>query len=520
MEYDLVVTNGVCATSADVAPFDIAIKDGRIILLAPSCSLAGAKATRIIDAQGGCVMPGGVDCHVHIQEPSMFGKGSSADTYESGTRSAIAGGNTTVVTFAPLQKQAESPLEAVRATHALAKDNCYCDYGFHLLMGNANPRALSELKLLKEEEGISSLKIYMTYQALQLRDGDILSVLLAARKNKMLTMIHAENGDVLDWLTDQLEAKNLVAPKYHSNSRPPILESEATNRAIALSNLVAQTPILLVHVSDPGATHRIREAQTYGQPIFAETCRSRLGLGNTVCVEMMLIRNSNPGPQYLFLTRDDLDKPGFEGAKCVCSPPPRNEEDQKAIWTGLRNNTLAILSSDHCPFRFDDAETGKKSCITEDYPQGRFKIIPNGIPGIETRLPLAFSANKLELTKFVEVTSTNAAKLYGLYPQKGAIIPGVSDADLVIWYPNWKLPNITLKNDMLHHDVDYSPYEGRKIGNWPRYTILRGEVIWDRDNGGIVGKKGFGRFTKRQSSSINSIWRTVEEEGNFDLETL
>ena len=426
----------------------------------------------------------------------MFGKGSSADSYESGTRSAIAGGCTTVVAFAPLQKQAESPLAAVNATHALAKDNCYCDYGFHLLMGNANSQALDEMTQLKEH-GITSIKIYMTYQALQLRDGDILSVLLAARENKIMTMIHAENGDVLDWLTDKLEAQSFFAPKYHSNSRPPILEAEATNRAISLANLVAQTPILLVHVSDPGAALRIREAQTYGQPVFAETC-----------------------PQYLFLTRDDLDKPGFEGAKCVCSPPPRNAEDQDAIWTGLKNGVFSLLSSDHCPFRYDDAETGKKTCVTHEHPEGRFKYIPNGLPGIETRMPLAYSANRLEVTKFVEVTSTNAAKLYGLYPQKGSIIPGVSDADLVIWYPEEKLPNLILKNDMLHHDVDYSPYEGRTIANWPRYTILRGNVIWDRDNGGIVGQKGYGQFVKRAPSSINNIWNTVEQQGSFDVEKL
>lgn len=202
----------------------------------------------------------------------MFGKGRSADSYESGTRSAIAGGCTTVVAFAPLQKQAASPLGALEVTHALAKDNCYCDYAFHLLMANAGPQALEEMRLLPER-GVTSIKIYMTYEALQLRDGDILSVLLAARESKILTMIHAENGDVLDWLTDRLEARGLVAPKYHSNSHHPILEAEATNRAIALSNLVAQTPILLVHVSEPGAVLRIREAQTHGQPIYAETCK-------------------------------------------------------------------------------------------------------------------------------------------------------------------------------------------------------------------------------------------------------
>ena len=364
-------------------------------------------------------------------------------------------------------------------------------------MGNPSKEALAELKELKEEEGVTSLKIYMTYTALQLRDDQILSVLLAARELHIQTMIHAENGDVLNWLTDQLEAQNLVSPKYHSNSRPPVLESEATNRAIALSSLIANTPILLVHVSDPAAALRIREAQTHGQPIFAETC-----------------------PQYLFLTRDDLDKPGFEGAKCVCSPPPRNAADQQAIWRGLKNGTFTVLSSDHCPFRFDDAETGKKACITHEHPVGRFRYIPNGLPGVETRIPLAFSANKLPLTKFVEVTSTNAAKLYGLYPKKGGMIPGVSDADLVVWYPDEKKPNLTLTNSMLHHDCDYTPYEGRTVGNWPRYTILRGSVVWDRDNGGVVGKKGFGQFVKRKSGVLNDVWKTVDEEGQFDLEKL
>ncbi|KAI0167056.1 hypothetical protein GGR52DRAFT_556737 [Hypoxylon sp. FL1284] len=495
--YDLIITNGVCVTAADVAALDVAVKDEKIVLLAPSRSLASAKASRIIDAEGGYVMPGGIDCHVHLQEPSMFGKGTSADSFESGTRSAVAGGNTTIIAFAPQQKHLDSVLEALETTHQLARDNCYCDYGLHLLVSNPCAKALSEFKSLALDEGISSLKIYMTYSALQLRDDEILSVLLTARRNRILTMIHAENGDVLNWLTDQLEAANLFAPKYHSSSRPPVLESEATNRAIALSSLVTNTPILLVHVSDPEAALRIRQAQTAGQPVFAETC-----------------------PQYLFLTRDDLDKPGFEGAKFLCSPPPRNREDQVAIWRGLKNGTFTVLSSDHCPFRFDDAETGKKTCITHDHPVGKFKHVPNGLPGIETRLPLALSANKLALTKFAEVTSTNAAKLYGLYPQKGSMIPGVSDADLVVFYPEGKLRGTAVTNGMLHHDCDYTPYEGHVVDNWPRYTILRGSVVWDRDGAGIAGSKGYGKFVKRGPSSLAGIWETVEEEGTFDLEAL
>ncbi|KAK3317170.1 hypothetical protein B0T19DRAFT_376013 [Cercophora scortea] len=495
--FDLVITNGVCVTAGDIASYDIAIKNEKVVLLAPSGSLAQAKTARIIDAEGGYVTPGGVDCHVHLQEPAMFGKGTSSDTYETGTRSAIAGGCTTIVSFAPQSRSEPSLLRSLADTHTRAKGNSYCDYGFHLLVGNPSKQALSELDTLRDAEGVSSIKIYMTYDALQLRDNQILSVLLKARESHIFTMIHAENGDVLNWLTEQLESMDLVAPKYHANSRPPVLEAEATNRAIGLATLVANTPILLVHVSDPGAALRIRQAQTMGQPVFAETC-----------------------PQYLFLTREDMDAPGFEGAKCVCSPPPRDKASQDAIWTGLRNGTFTILSSDRCPFNYDDANHGKKTCITAEDPIGRFKFIPNGIPGIETRLALVFSSGKIPLTKFVEVTSTNPAKLYGLYPRKGSLIPGVSDADIIIWYPASKRLDITITNEMLHHATDYTPYEGRKVGNWPRYTILRGRVVWDRDNGGVISDKTFGQFVKRGSSSLNQIWETVNKQGKFDVRNL
>ncbi|KAI9728039.1 MAG: hypothetical protein M1834_007853 [Cirrosporium novae-zelandiae] len=483
--YDLIITNGIVVTSSDIANYDIAIKYGKIALLAPSGSLAKAKTKKIIDAEGGYVMPGGVDCHVHLQEPSLFGKGKTADTYESGSRSAIAGGTTTIVTFAPQEKSDTSLLSALKATHAKASGTCYSDYSFHLLISNPTPKALSEFPTLREE-GISSLKIYMTYDALQLRDNQILDVLLAARKNNITTMIHAENGDVLNWMTAQLESRNLFAPKYHVTSRPPLLEAEATHRAITLSTLI-QTPILLVHVSAPDAASYIRDAQTKGLPILAETC-----------------------PQYLFLTRSDLAKPGFEGAKCVCSPPPRDgPADHAAIWRGLKNNTFAILSSDHCPFLYSDANVGKKSSISPEYPEGRFKLIPNGCPGVETRLPLCFpdpsnsgpeNKNPLTLTEFVALTSTNPSKLYGLYPTKGALIPGVSDADLTIWYPSSQ--NFTITSNILHHDVDYTPFEGRRVTNWPRYTVLRGKVVWDREGGGIVGEKGWGRFVKREECCL------------------
>jgi dihydropyrimidinase len=291
-------------------------------------------------------------------------------------------------------------------------------------------------------------------------------------------MIHAENGAIIDWTIKKLEEKKLFAPKYHVNSHPVVAEVEATYRAISLSGFI-DVPILIVHVSSPSAAKHIKDAQTRGLPVFAETC-----------------------PQYLFLTRKDLDKPGFEGAKCVCSPPPReDEEDHEGIWKGIEDGTFTVLSSDHCPFIYDNSETGKKSVISKEYPNGRFAYIPNGCPGVETRMALALSANRLPLQKFVQVISTNAAKLYGLYPRKGALIPGESDADLTIWYPEGTR-EFELKNEMLHHNVDYTPYEGRILKQWPRYTVLRGEVVWDKDNGGLTGKKGYGQFLKRDISSL------------------
>ncbi|KAE8351908.1 hypothetical protein BDV28DRAFT_162075 [Aspergillus coremiiformis] len=473
---DCIVLNGTVVTAADIGRYDVGIKDGKIALLAPALALANVPASRVIDAEGAYVMPGGVDAHVHLAEPELFGKGRSVDDYTSGTRSAIAGGTTTIIAFAPQDKKDSSLLIALDDVHQKAVKNTYCDYSFHMIVSNPCQQVLDEFPVLRER-GISSVKIYMTYEALQLRDRQILDVLLQARTHGVTTMVHAENGDMLSWMTEQLESRALLAPKYHVTSRPPILEREATNRAIALGQLVG-APILIVHVSSPQAANAIREAQTHGLPVFAETC-----------------------PQYLFLTRSDLDQPGFEGAKCVCSPPPRDgPSDLEAIWKGLENGTFTILSSDHCAFLYDDAVHGKKSAISEDAPLGRFKYIPNGCPGVETRLPLVLSATRLRPQRFVELTSTNPAKLYGLYPQKGALIPGVSDADLVIWYP--ELEPFPVTNAALHHSADYTPFEGHRVCQWPRYTLLRGELVWDRDNGGIVGAKGVGQFVHRGRSAF------------------
>lgn len=411
--------------------------------------------------------------------------GRSADDYESGTRSAIAGGNTTVITFVPQSKQEPSLLEALAQTHRLAENQCYSDYSFHALCTNAGAKAISEFPELRRR-GISSLKIFMAFDDLQLPDDQVLDVLLEARKNGITTLIHAENGQVISWMTRQLESRGRYDPKYHVNSHPPLAEIEATSRAIRFAEFI-DVPILIVHVSSPATAQCIREAQQRGLPIFAETC-----------------------PQYLFLTRRDLDHPGYEGAKCVCSPPPREgPEDHEGIWRALEDGTFVVLSSDHCPFLYDNDPEGKRYAITPEYPNGRFQYIPNGCPGVETRLPLAMSAGRLEMKRFVAVTSTNAAKLYGLYPKKGTLIPGQSDADITVWYAG--LEPFPLNNSMLHHNVDYTPFEGRELSQWPRYTILRGEVVWDRDHGGVVGKKGFGEFIARDVSSLAGPLRPNHE---------
>ncbi|KAJ9641990.1 hypothetical protein H2199_005205 [Coniosporium tulheliwenetii] len=436
-------------TDTEVGEYDIAMKNGKIEQVKP-----WGNSNRMLKDISMLREPGGVGAHVHLEEPPLFGKGSTADNFETGTRSAIAGGTTTIIAFAPQQKSEDTLLDTLSATHAKADKQCYSDYSFYLLVFNPSLKALEEFKALREQ-AISSLEIYMTYAALQLQDDQILDVLLEARRQRITTMIHAENGQVIDWMTKKLEEKRI------------------------LSEFI-DTPILIVHVSTPAAAKHIREAQKRGLPVYAETC-----------------------PQYLFLTKKDLDRPGFEGAKCVCSPPPREgEEDHKGIWEGLKDGTFTILSSDHCPFIYDDAVNGKKTVLSNEFPVGHFKYIPDGCPGVETRLALALSAERLSLQKFVEVTSANAAKLYGLYPRKDALIPGQSDVDLVVWYPPGAVGELQLKNEMLQHNVDYTPYEGRKVGQWPRYTILREEAVWDRDGGGLVGKKGYGQFLKKDASSL------------------
>ena len=455
--FDLVLRNARVATASDTFEADIAVRGGRIVQLGDG--LAGGRQE--IDVAGRVVTPGGVDAHCHLDQP-MEPPMKMADDFDTGTRSAACGGTTTVIPFAA-QAKGQSLRAAVQDYHARAEGRASVDYAFHLIVSDPTPAVLNEELPGLIAEGYTSFKVYMTYDDLKLDDGQMLDVLEVARQHGAMAMVHAENADCIEWLTKRLEAAGRTAPRWHAHSRPMLVEREATHRAISLSQLV-DVPILIVHVSGKDAVEQIRWARAQGLRILAETC-----------------------PQYLFLTAEDLGiDDSYHGAKCVCSPPPRDKGNQEVIWAGLNDGLFTVFSSDHAPFRYDDPQ-GKK-LGGQEVP---FRHIPNGIPGLETRLPLLYSegvlAGRITLQKFVELTATNPAKAYGLHPRKGTIAVG-SDADLVVWDEREAL----LTNARLHHAVDYTPYEGMQLKAWPGLTLSRGEVVWDGTS--FTGRPGRGRF--------------------------
>lgn len=456
---DLVIRNARVATAADLYDADIGVAGGKIAALGRGLP----KGAEEIDAAGRTVVPGGVDAHCHLDQP-MPAPMKMADDFVSGTRSAACGGTTTVIPFAA-QAKGRSLRAAVDDYHRRADGKAAIDYAFHLIVSDPSPQVLSEELPALIREGFTSFKVYMTYDDLKLTDRQILEVMEVARREGALVMVHAENSDAIAWLTDRLLAAGRSAPRYHADSRPAPVEREATHRAITFSELV-DVPILIVHVSAAEAIEQIRWAQGRGLNIYAETC-----------------------PQYLFLTAQELGIEGFGGAKCVCSPPPRDAASQQAVWRGLASGAFQVFSSDHAPFRYEDPH-GKKLGGQEV----AFPYIPNGIPGLETRLPLLFCEgvlkHRIDVHQFVALTATNPAKLYGLYPRKGTIAIG-SDADLVIWDQGLDL---TITNASLHHAVDYTPYEGMRITAWPAVTLSRGVAVWR--NGRFTGRAGHGEFLR------------------------
>ncbi|ODN92750.1 dihydropyrimidinase [Cryptococcus wingfieldii CBS 7118] len=504
-KFDTIIKNGVVVTAGDISQvlslsvlspmanmdcrqYWIGIKDGKIKSLSETFDEEEMAGAEVIDAEGAYVMPGGVDCHVHLCQDLKTG-GQCADDFNTGSLAALCGGTTTIVTFATQTRSDDdkSLLGVVEKYNARAEaTGSYIDYGFHVIIVRDDPEVLEdEMPRLVEEWGVTSCKLFMTYESQRLKDRELLDVMVAARKNKVTTMIHAENGDMIEWLTDKLETKGMLAPYYHALSRPPLVEGEATNRAIAMSELV-QNPILFVHIGSTLGMNNVRKAQTMGLPIYAETC-----------------------PQYFNLTWDDLKRfhspTCFENSKMICSPPPPpDDSDRELLFQGLHNGTFTIFSSDHCPFRYDSPH-GKPSGILDHSASMAVEFIPNGIPGVETRLPLLFTGGLLEgrisPQKFVELTATNPAKLYGMYPQKGTLQPG-SDADITIWHPQERFSPFQLRNEMLHHNVDYTPYEGQTFNNWPRYVLVRGQLSYAE--GAVKGKLRDGRYLKRGPSQLST----------------
>ena len=506
------------------AGLEIGVKDGKIAVI--GLGLDAGPDTEIVDAEGAYITPGGVDSHAHIEQDNS----PTGDTWETGSRSAIAGGNTTVLAFASQRRDETSLLPCVARYHAKAAGQAYCDYGFHLILTNvtdAEQALAQDLPLLASPaHGITSVKLYMTYVPLRLGDGDLLGIMLAARQLGVTTMVHAENHDMVEAIAQRLAARGNTQTHFHAVARPQIAEAEATYRAISLAEL-SDAPILLVHMSAPVALQHVRAAQARLLPIHAETC-----------------------PHYLYLTSDKLrstpakeaetehshghdhdhdhnhnSDDGIDGAKHICAPPLRhNMRDVEQLWEELANGTYTVVSSDHAPSLFDHPD-GKKRGLVTTQAEGNgvsskkadFRIVPNGVPGIETRLPLLFDRTydpevgpptdegapvRISLPRFVALTSTNPAQLYGLAHCKGSLQPGL-DADIVIWHPDAASDrDFLITNSSLHHRIDYTPFEGMRVRNWPRYVFLRGKRVWDRDHGGVLGKPGDGQYLARTRSRI------------------
>jgi dihydropyrimidinase len=452
----VLVRNGRIVTAADSYEADIYVDGERIALVGQGLSL---PADTVLDASGCLVLPGGVDVHTHLDMPA--GPLTSSDDFETGTRAAAFGGTTTVVDFAT-PEPGQSLLAALETWRGKAEGRAVVDYGFHMALRGLGEGTPGEMARLARDEGVGSFKLYLAYPGvLQVDDGTFFRALLAARESGALILVHAENGSVIDVLVKCALARGDSGPRHHALTRPPETEAEATARAIAMAT-VAGTPLYVVHLSCGAALEHVTAARHRGLAVHAETC-----------------------PQYLFLSIADYDRPGFDGARYVISPPLREPADQDALWRGLASGDLQVVSTDHCPFTLADKARGR----------GDFSKIPNGAPGIETRMMLLWDggvrARRIDARRFVELVASGPARIFGLWPRKGTIAVG-SDADLVIWDPERET---RLSVETLHMRVDYSPYEGRVVHGGPVVVMSRGEVIVDR--GEWKGRPGRGRFLKR-----------------------
>src|SRR5271168_3123813 len=459
MRFDSVIRNGTVVTAADTYASDVGINGDKITVIAAQLPIE--NATRVLDAAGLLPLPGGIDVHTHLDMP--FGGTTSADDFETGTIAAAFGGTTTLIDFA-IQQKGQSLRQAFDTWMKKADRKAAIDYAFHCIITDLGDAQLEEMGTLIHE-GVSSFKLFMAYPGvLMVDDATIFRAMSQAAKYGGLICMHAENGGAIDVIVQRALAEGKRAPKYHALTRPTTAEAEATNRAIALAEM-AGAPVYIVHLSCNDALEKVREARDRGLPTFAETC-----------------------PQYLYLSLDNMDVPGFEGAKYVFTPPLREKWNQEKLWEGLAKDDLQAVSTDHCPFCYkEQKELGKDD----------FTKIPNGGPGIEHRLSLVYSGGvhgkRFSANRFVQLVSTAPAKLFGLYPRKGTVAVG-SDADLVIFDPNHE----EIISAATHHmRVDYSMFEGIQIKGAPKTVFSRGRAVID--GGKFVGRPGAGQFLRRQA---------------------
>jgi dihydropyrimidinase len=463
MGFDTIIKNGSVVTATDTYTADVAITNGKISAIGADLASSGIgqSATKILDASSRLVIPGGIDVHTHLDMP--FGGTTSADDFETGTRAAAFGGTTTLIDFA-IQYKGQPLRQAFDTWMSKAASKAVCDYAFHCIVTDVSSGQLSEMNDLIHE-GVTSFKLFMAYPGVfMLDDGSIFKALQTTSKNGGLVCMHAENGSAIDVIVQQALAEGKKTPKYHALTRPTTAEAEATARAIALAEM-AGAPIYIVHLSCNDALERVREARDRGLPVYAETC-----------------------PQYLYLSLENMDAPGFEGAKYVFTPPLREKWHQEKLWNGLKQDHLQVVSTDHCPFCFkEQKELGKDD----------FTKIPNGGPGVEHRMSLIYSGGvaggRFSVNRFVELVSTTPAKLFGLYPRKGTIAVG-SDADLVIFDPKRKH---TISAKTHHMRVDYSMFEGITVTGMADVVMSRGNIVVEGDK--FLGRAGQGEFLRRST---------------------
>ncbi|MGA7855524.1 MAG: dihydropyrimidinase [Candidatus Acidiferrales bacterium] len=459
MRFDTVIRNGTIVTATDAYLSDVGIVNGKISVIGLDLPVEGAQ--KIIEARGMMVMPGGIDVHTHLDMP--FGGTMSADDFESGTIAAAYGGTTTLIDFA-IQYKGQTLRHAFDTWMKKADGKAVIDYAFHCIITDIAGAQLDEMKAFVRE-GVPTFKLFMAYPGVfMLDDASIFKAMNAATDSGGMICMHAENGGAIDVIVQRALAEGKRAPKYHALTRPVTLEAEATARAIALAE-IAGTPVYIVHLSCNEALEKVREARDRGLRVYAETC-----------------------PQYLYLSLENMDAPGFEGAKYVFTPPLREKWHQEKLWQGLAKDDLQVVSTDHCPF-----------CMKEQKELGKddFTKIPNGGPGIEHRLSLVYNGGvhggKFSLNRFVQLVSTAPAKLFGLYPRKGTVAVG-SDADLIVFDPNEE-QIISVKTH--HMRVDYSMFEGTRVKGVTKTVLSRGRTIID--NGRFTGKAGAGEFLKREN---------------------